>query len=211
MNELKILVLDDEEIIRKSISLFLEKNNYNVVDTGDPNDALKLLEDNEIDIVIVDYKMPEMDGLEVLKRVKKINPNIEVIMITGHGENKIIIEAMRNGAFDFFNKPISTFDIENSIKRTKKFIEINNNLRLFKNNEKLRKQEVEKEILGIIGKSPALKEVLHLAKKAAESADTSVIITGETGTGKEVIAKAIHYNSSRKREFFLHCKLFCDT
>ena len=207
MEDLRILIVDDEEIIRKEIGIFLKRKNYAVYEASAPSNAFEILENNEIEIVILDIRLPEMDGLEVLKKIKKNYPDIEVIMITGHGDSDTILHAMRNGAFDYFNKPIMAADIENSIRRTTKFIEISNKLKLAENNFFQISRELKKETGEIIGQSEAIKNVLNLTIKAAQSKDTSILITGESGVGKEIIAKTIHYSSERKNNLFytLNC------
>ena len=207
MENLKILIVDDEEIIRKEIGIFLRRKKFTVNEASTPSIAFEVLKNNEIDIVILDIRLPEMDGLEVLKEIKKKYPDIEVIMITGHGDNETILQTMRNGAFDYFNKPIMAIDIENSIRRTTKFIELSNKLKFAENNFSQISKELKKEIGNIIGQSESIKNVLNLTIKAAQTKDTSILITGESGVGKEIIAKTIHYSSERKNGLFytLNC------
>ncbi len=128
MSKLKILILDDSKRIVFELKVFLEDCGHIVFESFSPSQAFEILEKHETDILILDIKLPEMDGLEVLKKVKSLLPDIEVIMITGHGDIENIIQAMRLGASDFFNKPFRLLDIQSAIERTSKFLELNNKL-----------------------------------------------------------------------------------
>ncbi len=207
MEQLNILVVDDEAIIRKEIRIFLERKGFCVHTAGAPQAAFEILKSEAVDIVLLDIKMPEMDGLEALKHIKGNYTNIEVIMITGHGDSSTILSAMRLGAFDFFYKPVNPLEIENSIKRTGRFIEMTQKLRRMENVYSTITQEQNNAVGDIVGKSRALQNVMSMAKKGAESADTPVLITGESGTGKELVARYIHYMSDRKDQYFytLNC------
>ncbi|MCD4747699.1 MAG: response regulator, partial [Bacteroidales bacterium] len=121
MENLNILVLDDEKRVRDEIGEFLTDKNFYVFKSALPSEAFKRLNENEIDIAIVDIKLPEMDGLNVLKKIKKLYPEIEVIMISGHGDMSSVIEAMRYGATDFFSKPFRLIEVNNAIERSTRF------------------------------------------------------------------------------------------
>ena len=199
MDKLKILITDDEEIVRKEIGIFLTKKGFAVFEAAASEDALNILNENRIDILILDIRLPDINGLDLLKKVKSLYIDIEVIMITGHGDMDSILESMRNGAFDFFNKPVNVIDLENSIRRTTKYIALNSHLKEVENNYNLISKELLKELnINIIGESVAIKNVIELAYKAISSSDTPVLITGESGVGKELIARFIHYGSARK-------------
>ncbi|MCP4345952.1 MAG: sigma-54-dependent Fis family transcriptional regulator [Desulfobacterales bacterium] len=203
MNKLKILILDDSQRIVFELKVFLEECDYIVYESLSPSQAFEILDKNEIDIMILDIKLPEMDGLEVLKRVKSQFPDIEVIMVTGHGDIEKVIQAMRLGAFDFFNKPFRLVDIQNAIERTKKYVFLNNKLKTVENNYALVSKELrDKTGHHIAGRSKAIKSVLELMYKVAETDTTSVLITGESGTGKELVARGIHSLSKRKDNYF---------
>lgn len=213
-NTLKILVIDDEERIREEIGEFLSSQNFQVFEADLPSKALNILEEEQIDIIILDIKMPEMDGIALLGKIKQYYPDIEVIMISGHGDMQSVIHAMRNGASDFFPKPFRLTDIQLSIERTSRYLELNHR---FKNLEK-KYQLLSSEIADntghqIIGKSAAINHVLKMMEKVAKVENTTVLITGESGTGKEVVARGIHYLSSRNKQYFhsVNCSAIPET
>lgn len=203
MKNLSILVLDDEKRVRDEIEEFLLGKNYNVLKAGLPSEAFNILEENDVDIAILDIKLPEMDGLNVLKKVKEDYPKIEVVMISGHGDMNSVIDAMRFGATDFFPKPFRLLEINNAIERTKRFIVLNKQLKEVEKSYSLLSRELQKDLgQRLIGKSQAVKNVIELMTKVSKTDDTSVLITGESGTGKELVAKGIHYLSNRKNRYF---------
>ncbi len=203
MTEFKILIIDDEKIYRDEISEFLKSKDYVVYEADKPSIGLDLLKKEEIDIVILDINLPGMDGLEVLQIIKKKYSEIEVIMITGFGNRRTIINAMRYGASDFFPKPFKLINIQTSIKRTKRFVEMKKQLhRTQQNFDLLSKELQEKTGSQIIGVSSAIKSIINLMSKIAKSDKTNVLITGESGTGKELVARGIHYLSRRKNKYF---------
>ena len=124
MEKLKILVLDDEKVFREEIEEFLENDGFDVLLAAKPSEAFSIFTENEVDILILDLRLPEMDGLEVLKLVKSQYPEVEVIMITGHGDMDAVIQAMRHGAVEFFPKPFRLLDMRAAIQRTKRHINV---------------------------------------------------------------------------------------
>lgn len=201
--QLTILVLDDEDGIREELTDFFQLNDYVVKPAAKPSEAFQIMKAEAIDIAVLDIQLPEMDGLEVLKKIKQHYPEIEVIMITGHGDTDSVIQALRLGAFDFFKKPFRTLELKNSIERTQKFIELNQKLEIAEQTTQLISKELEQECgTTFIGKSREIRSAMDLVKKVAASDDTSVLITGESGTGKELIARSIHLLSNRKKGFF---------
>ena len=203
MSLLNILIIDDEAGIRSELTDFFELYDYNVKTADRPSIAFEILKKNLIDIVILDIQLPEMDGLQVLQRIKKLYSSIEVIMITGHGDTDCVIQAMRNGAFDFFQKPFRTIELKSSIERTQKFINLTNKYEISKQTNQMISKELQSEIgTELIGKSKSMHNVLELISKVANFDDTSVLITGESGTGKELVARSIHLLSKRKNTYF---------
>jgi len=202
-NKLNILILDDEEGIRNELEEFLTLYDFKVFSSALPSQAFEILEKNAIDIVILDIQLPEMNGIEVLKKIKENFSDIEVIMITGHGDTNKIIQSLRFGAFDFFRKPFRTIDIKSAIERTQNFIELSNKLKKIELNYSLISKELRDNIgCDIIGRSPKMLSVIELISKVAKYDDTSVLITGDSGTGKELVARSIHYLSNRKNKYF---------
>ncbi|MCD4730824.1 MAG: sigma-54 dependent transcriptional regulator [Bacteroidales bacterium] len=203
MEKVKILVVDDELRVRDEIAEFLVENKYQVFKAGLPSEAFNILKQNEIDIVILDIKLPEMDGLSALKIIKEEYPNIEVIMISGHGDMGSVIEAMRKDAADFFPKPFRLLDINLAIQRTTRYINLNTKYKDLEKNYSLISKEIQKNIgHQLIGKSKAMKHVISMMTRVADVESTTVLITGDSGTGKELVARGIHYLSNRKKQFF---------
>jgi len=188
-----ILIIEDKESMRKMLSKTLESEGYEVEAFGDGPAAIDKVKEKKFDLVLTDLKLPNSDGIEVLKNIKEIDPDISVIVMTAFGTIETAVDAMKLGAFDFLTKP---FDTEHMAVLVKKALE---NRRLLTENILL-KEELNHN-LGlrlIIGKSENMKEVSRLVQKVAPS-DTTVLIMGESGTGKELFARAIH-NLSPRRE-----------
>ena len=203
MEGLKILVLDDEKVFRDEIKEFLENDNFIVFGAEKPSVAFNILENKEIDIMILDLRLPEMDGLQVLKIIKDKYPDLEVIMITGHGDMDAVINAMRLGAVEFFPKPFRLLDMKAAIQRTKRYIQLNSRYKeMNQNYNLLAKEMLENAGNEILGISPAINTVIDLMSKVARANNTSVLITGESGTGKELVARGIHCLSERKSSYF---------
>ena len=201
--KINILIIDDEPRVADEIEEFLHTRDYTVFKANVPSKAFKVLEKENINIVILDIKLPEMDGIEVLKKIKATYPDIEVIMISGHGDMEIVIQAMRFGATDYFAKPFRLFEIDNAISRTTKYLELNQKLKSVEQNV----HELSKKILStqgarLIGNSKPMKILIDLIEKVAKAENTSVLILGESGTGKELVAHGIHQLSKRSKKMF---------
>ncbi len=214
MEKIKILVVDDERRVREEIAEFLANNKFEVYKAAAPSEAFKILDAKSVDIMILDIRLPEMDGLSVLKRVKENFPEIEVIMISGHGDMSSVIEAMRYGAADFFPKPFRLMDINLAIQRTTRYITLNQRYKQLEKNFSLLSNEIQKNAgVQLIGKSKEMKHVIAMMTKVANVENTTVLITGESGTGKELVARGIHFMSSRKKKFFhsVNCSAIPET
>ncbi len=198
-----ILILDDEKQVTEELRKFLVKQKMEVSTANTVHEAIALLEKNQIDLLVSDVMLPEMSGIEVLKKVKSDYPGTEVIMISGYGDIDTVINAMRLGAIDFFRKPFSLLDIQLSIERTARFMQLQSRLRRVKDHSSLVSRELEKlTAKEFIGNSMEIKKVRDLAYKAAEDMDVNVLITGENGTGKEIVARIIHFAGERKNHPF---------
>lgn len=214
MKRLSILILDDEPRVREEIDEYLLKQSYITYQAGRPSEAFEHLSKNEIDIAIVDIRLPEMSGLEVLEHIKKKHATIEVIMISGHGDMITVIEAMRKGATDYFQKPFRLAELNNAILRTERFLDLNNKLKAYNTSLSILSEKLYQQTGSqMIGKSEAMKTVLELMEKVAQTDNTSVLITGESGTGKELVAHGIHYMSSRSKNLFhsVNCSAITDS
>ena len=193
----RILVVDDEEIVIRSCLRILAGDEYQVEAVQDGREALRKIEENACDVMILDIMMPNIDGLEVLRRVKETHPNIDVIMVTGLSQIDTAVQAMKLGAFDYISKPFEPDELKLVVQRAlerRRLLQENFNLK----NEVSSKYRFE----NIIGLSPQMQAVYRLVAQCAPTSST-VLITGESGTGKELIARAIHYNSLRKDKPFV--------
>ena len=188
----RILIIDDDESFRSVLQYNLQKAGYEVTSSPDGLRGLKLLEKESFDVVVTDIKMPGMDGLEILRRVKSDYPQILVIMITAFGSITMAVEAMREGAYDYITKPLNREALLATLEKALHYQSLKEeNLRL--------KQELGErfQVGRIIGDSAATKALIEQIERIAATAAT-VLITGETGTGKDLAARAIHYNSRRR-------------
>ena len=182
----KVLIIDDEEYIRQSINDTLHGKNYIIEEANNGKNGLQKLTQILPDVVVVDYKMPEMDGLEFIKAAKSINHEVPVIIMTAHGNKELSLNFLKEGAFRYIEKP---FDIEEFSHTVHDAI---SHYRLLQENKKLHNiLEINDDFPEIIGDSPKMLEVFELINKVANT-DLTILINGESGTGKELIAKAMH-------------------
>ena len=192
------LVVDDEQLILELFKKALGDRGHSVYLFGDPLEAEEFIVHNPVDVAIIDYYMPQLDGIELLKRVKKLNPELEVIMMTGRATVEMAVEAMKNGAFDYFQKPFE--QIETVILTAERALE---KKKLLDYNKALQERlDTFEHFDGVVGNSPKMLSVFNLVEMVAKY-DVSVLILGETGTGKEKIAKTIHHKSQRRHKPFI--------
>ncbi len=184
----KILVVDDESNIVKTLTAILQDEGHDVFPSENAKDALAFLENNEIDLIFLDVWLPDMDGIKVLEKIKKTFPESAVIMISGHASIDIAVKSTRLGALDFLEKPLSMQRIITSLNNALERI------MLRKENIRLKKEAAFEDEM--IGESESIMEVRKIIETAAGT-NARVFITGENGTGKELVAKAIHKNSKR--------------
>jgi DNA-binding NtrC family response regulator len=197
MKSHRILVVEDEENQRKTLGGFLKKKGFRTDEASSGEAAQKLLKENLYDLVLTDKKMEGIGGLELLKKIKAANPEIEVILLTAYGDVRSAVEAMQQGAFDYLNKPVDLEELELIIGRALERRQLVDENRLLR--ESLSEQH---SFEGIISVSGAMESVLNMAARVAR-VDSPVLITGESGTGKEMVAKAIHQASDRKDKPFV--------
>ncbi len=192
-----ILVVEDEPVQLESLAGFLTKQGYRVLKAATPENALATVRENAVDIVLSDFKMPRMSGVELLEAIKEINPSIQVIIMTAYGTVESAIDAMKLGAADYITKPIDLYRLQVLIRN------IVERKQLVSENRLLRQQLSERfSVEGIISESSEMGRVLNIAGRVADS-NASVLITGETGTGKELIAKSVHFSGSRHDKPFV--------
>src|SRR5262245_618946 len=194
----RVLIVDDEPDVVANWARLLGREGYPCLTATDGARALTLLEAERPEIVLTDLKMPDMEGMQVLARALEVDPDVVVIMITGHGSVESAVEAMRVGAFDYLLKPLPSNDVlrlavERAAERR----------RLIEENRRLREPLAPRTGFDdIVGKSPAITAVFDLVRKAARS-DANILVQGESGTGKELVARAIHAQSPRAAEVFV--------
>ena len=198
---ISILIVDDEESVRDSLYYWFIEDGYRVECAENANKALSMLESNDFDIILADIKMPGMDGLEMLRRIKLLKAESIVIVMTAFATVDTAVQALKDGAFDYVTKPFDPDDLSHLIRNASKQII------LADENETLKKKVISLEnVEDLIGESELMKKVLKDIESVAQS-NSSVVITGESGTGKELVARAIHSNSPRR--FFplvsVHC------
>ncbi len=190
----KILVVDDERSIRNTLQDILAYEKYDVVLAEDGFEAIEKMEQGPYDVILCDVKMPKMDGIELLDKLKEKDPDVTVVMISGHGTIDTAVEAIKKGAYDFISKPLDLnrllITIRNAMDKTQLVSET-----------KVLKRKVSKTY-DMIGESPAIRQIKEMIDRVAET-DARVFITGENGTGKELVARWLHELSNRAKGPFI--------
>ncbi len=184
----KILVVDDEQAIRKTLKEILEYEKHSVDLAKDGFEAVEKAKKNQYDLVLLDIKMPKMDGIEVLEELQKINPELPVVIITGHGTVDTAVEALKKGAYDFLEKPL---DLNRLLVAVRNALEKKD---LVKETKRLRRKI--RKTYELIGESEAIRQVKEIIDRVAPT-DARVLIIGENGTGKEIVARMLHEKSKR--------------
>jgi two-component system response regulator HydG len=198
MNEAsRVLIVDDEPDMVDNCARILRRAGYRCLTTTDPQRALAYLETDRPDVLLTDLKMPEMDGMELLRRARALDPALPVIVITAFATIESAVDAVKQGAFDYLPKNFSIDQLTVTVERALR------QRRLQLENRNLREQLQETRGLdNVIGSSPAMAQVFELVKKAARS-EANILVLGESGTGKELIARAVHANSPRAAQAFV--------
>jgi DNA-binding NtrC family response regulator len=194
-----ILIVDDEKLIRMTLRERLQKHGYKVLDAEDGKTALERLREDGADLVLLDYRLPDLDGIQVLHQIREIAPDASVIMMTAFSSVDTAVEALKLGAFDYLRKPIDNDELLATIERALE------TTRLRREIKHLRDEQTRVFGVGnIIGSSPLMRQVYEMIRKVAHSAATTVLIQGGSGTGKDLVAKAIHYASDRADKAFMN-------
>jgi DNA-binding NtrC family response regulator len=205
-SQIRILIVDDERIAVKNLEHILKKEGYAVVGTSSGSNAVKLLEERQFDVVLTDLRMEKVDGLQILKRCRELQPDAEVIMITGYATLESAVEAMKKGAFHYIAKPFKLDLVRNIVK------EASEKVMLKRENRNLRDQlENFQGKVKIISQDPGMQRLLDTAKQIAPT-DCNVLLTGESGTGKELFARYVHFHSKRAEGpfFAINCGAFTE-
>ena len=193
----KLLIVDDDYAIRSFLEEALKDNGYDVEKAENGTEALKILEKNNIDLIISDLKMPEVDGLELLSAVKENYHNTGLLLMSAYGTVEDAVKAMKIGAFDFVTKPFSITEIETRVQRFFEFQDLK-----IENIQLKKKISTDEKYISIVGNSDKMKEVYSRIEMVSKS-DVSVLVTGESGTGKELVSREIHKNSIRNNNPYL--------
>lgn len=199
-----ILLIEDDDTLRMGISQVLKKNGFKVFECASGPKGLDLFRHYHQDMVITDYKMEPMNGLDVLREIKQLSPATAVIMITAYGTPEIMVSAEQLGASEFIFKPFAMVELEVRVKKTVQLIQERDENQRNRNELQYLREElgVVPEMVGMIGNSVQMQTIFQKIQKIAQT-DSSVLIYGESGTGKELVARAIHFSSKRKNKPFI--------
>jgi len=193
-----LLVVDDEELVRWSLRERFRREGYTVVEASTAASALEQVTSG-IDLVLLDYRLPDGDGLTVLRRIKELSPDTPVILMTAFSTVENAVEAMKHGAYHYLNKPFNLDDVAMTVEKALETSRLRREVRAYRST-----QSREFGFDAIIGSSPAMSAAKALLVRIANSPASTVLLTGETGTGKDLAAKAIHYNSDRAAKPFVN-------
>jgi two-component system response regulator AtoC len=202
-----VLVIDDDPLIRKTLSSYLSKKGFEALVAEGGEEGIQKYEEHIPDLVILDIRLPDVDGLEVLGRIREKNPNASIIIMTAYDDMKTTIEAIKLGAFEYLVKPLDYVELELTIDKAFQIRSLEDKVSYL-----LEEKQKEYTIDNIIGRSVKMREVFKLIGSVANTR-TNILIQGESGTGKELVAKAIHYNSPNRGEPFIviNCSAITDT
>ena len=199
MARLTVLIVDDERTLARSIKLFLDEQGYEAEVANDGDRALQLLEKMHPDVVFLDLRLPRASGLDLLKRIRAYDPEVAVVMMTAHGTIENAVEAMKLGAFDYVTKPVDLDEVKIMVERAQEDRRLRQEVRYYRE-----KEARDHEVASLVGGSEAMRGTLREIERLATLAEApAVLITGETGTGKSLVARALHARSRRGRGPFI--------
>ncbi len=202
-----ILIVDDDPLILKTLSTHFSKSGYEVLTADNGREGLQRYSESMPDLVILDIRLPDLDGLEALRRIRDIDPKAIVIIITAYDDMKTTVEAIKSGAFEYLVKPLDFLELDLTINKAFQISKLEDKLHYL-----MEEKQKEYTIDNIIGRSPQMREVFKLIGSVVNNR-ANILIQGESGTGKELCAKAIHYNSANRDEPFIviNCSAIQDT
>ena len=197
----KVACVDDDLRVVRTVAAIIKSMGCTVDSYTDPQACWLALEKNPVDIVLTDLDMPEVDGITLMKRIRAKWPETDVIIITGNADKTVAIQALRLGAFDFFEKPVDNDELIATIKRTMRYRAVVRERDRYADQVSfLSNQQAQRwGINAFVGKSDAIKKVVAEISRLHRAPNTSVLVTGESGTGKELVARAIHYGDSEEK------------
>src|SRR5262245_61574961 len=204
----RILIVDDEKLIRWSITERLTRENFLTSEASDGASAATVLAREPVDLVLLDLKLPDTDGLTLLRQFQERAPELPVVIMTAHSSVDTAVEAMKRGAHDYLTKPFNLDELVLSVRRALETTGLRREA-----GERLREAKGRFGFANVVGTSKRMKEIVALARKVARSEATTVLLRGESGSGKDVIARAIHYESARAGAAFMNitCTAITDT
>ncbi|MFQ5667645.1 MAG: sigma-54-dependent transcriptional regulator [Candidatus Binatia bacterium] len=203
----RVLVVDDDADNRRILEVTLQRAGHTVRTAASPREALKMYRADAVDVALLDLSMPEMDGIALLKRLREQNGDVQAIIVTAYGSIERAVDAMKAGALDFLTKPVRSEVLLAQVEKA-----LTHNMLVAENRRLLEEVEEKYDFSGLVAVSPKMQKVVRLAEEAAKR-EVIVLITGESGVGKEVLARAIHYNSRRCHGpfFALNCAAIPET
>jgi two-component system, NtrC family, response regulator AtoC len=194
----KLLIVDDERLIRWSLEQTLAKDGYEVSSVATGEAALAAVRQDPPDLILLDLKLPDTDGLQVLRQIRELSPHVQVLIMTAYADVGTAVQAMKLGAYDYISKPIDFESLAMTLRNALEASQLRWKVRL------LRETHLQPfRFDQIVGTSAAIREVVAVARKVAQSEASTVLIQGESGTGKDLLAKAIHYEGARAEEPFM--------
>ena len=203
-----ILIVDDEETVRLSLEEALRDEGYTTMQAGSGEEAIRLVRQKSPDLMLLDMKLPKASGIEVLKQAKKIQDDIVTIIVTAYADVASAVECMRHGAYDYVDKPFRIDELKLVVRNALETLSLKKELSIVRAREQ---EEFGADF--IVGESPEMRKVCEYVKRVARSNSSTVLVHGETGTGKELIARAVHYWSFRREKMFVdfNCTAVPDT
>ena len=208
MSRERILIVEDEKLIRWAIKSRLTEEKYEVVEAQNGERAFAVLAETDCDLMLLDFRLPDTSGMEILERVRKEQPDTSVVMMTAYGTVESAVQAMKLGAFDYLTKPVNLDELVLIVQKALETTRLRREVHRLRSERREFHGKVE-----LIGDSPAMHEVLELIDKICRSRATTVLLEGDSGTGKNVVAKAIHYGSPRAERPFVNitCSALTET